>query len=118
MVACLVFVFLALIEYGIVLKLTSSKSDKDKTKIKIGQKTIMSATMAFGSSTSTNSNGMYANYIMGSLVLHGNAKNKGATLFRNLELYMYLIKSLSIKFVIFLSMKTHSLFFLIHAISM
>ena len=85
-VACLVFVFLALIEYGIVLKLTSSKSDKDKTKIKIGQKTIMSATMAFGSSTSTNSNGMYANYIMGSLVLHGNAKNKGATLFRNLEL--------------------------------
>ena len=85
MVACLVFVFLALIEYGIVLKLTSSKSDKDKTKIKIGQKTIMSATMAFGSSTSTNSNGMYANYIMvGSLVLHGNAKNKGATLFRNL----------------------------------
>ena len=90
-VACLVFVFLALIEYGIVLKLTSSKSDKDKTKIKIGQKTIMSATMAFGSSTSTNSNGMYANYIMvGSLFLHGNAKNKGATLFRNLELYMYL----------------------------
>ena len=78
MVACLVFVFLALIEYGIVLKLTSSKSEKDKTsKIKIGQKTIMSATMAFGSSTSTNSNGMQI--ILG-VFLHENAKIRACIL--------------------------------------
>ena len=47
-IACLVFVFLALIEYGVVLKIQASKTEKDedpKQQIRIGKRTVMAATV-------------------------------------------------------------------------